>query len=60
MGRTIRCRCNGDCLNCKYDDCLASARQIDYFERKERKENKITTKLQRKREREIKNYGELV
>lgn len=33
-------RCNGDCFNCVYDDCMASYQTIMKFERVEKKEKR--------------------
>ena len=42
-------RCNGDCFNCVYDDCMASYRTIMEFERAEKKEKRKKTKAKERK-----------
>ena len=37
MGRILECKCNGDCFNCRFKDCIASYEEVDFLDRKERK-----------------------
>nr|DAG64754.1 MAG TPA: conopeptide [Caudoviricetes sp.] len=34
--KRIKCECNGDCFNCKYEDCIAPNSLINKFSREEK------------------------
>ena len=51
--------CNGDCFNCKYDDCVASQFEINFLDNEERVKNKELNKLKRYMTKTIDQKNEL-
>lgn len=46
-------RCNGDCFNCVYDDCMASYQTIMKFEKAEKKEKQKQKKEKEKNKENV-------